>query len=84
MKTSNTTVANTASNTNARIHSILAIVGVAIAIICSLVVLNDQSSGSKEASVLSLSKTSIGTIRENILKAQDFSLISRIENIVNF
>jgi hypothetical protein len=79
MKTSHTNTADNAANSNARIHSILAIVGIVTAIICSLVLLKDHTS-QKEASAISLTKASMSSI----IKTQDLSLISKIENIIKF
>lgn len=80
MKTNHTT-ANTAATSTARIHSILAIVGIATAIICSLVLLNDQRT---ERSEVSFAKNSISSITEKLVKTNEVSLISRIQSIVNF
>jgi hypothetical protein len=80
METNHTT-ANTASNSNARIHSILAIVGIVTAIICSMVLLSDQRSEKTEAS---LGNMSISTITKQIVNQNDVSLITKIQSIINF
>ena len=82
MQTSHTTASNTASNQTARIHSILAVVGIVTAIICSLVLVNDrtQSTGTK----LNISKSPISAITGRISRTNDVSLISKIESLVKF
>jgi hypothetical protein len=82
MKTSHTTAANTASNMTARIHSILAIVGIVTAIICSLVLMNDRTQSSD--SERNIGKSTISAITERITKTNDVSLISKIESLLKF
>jgi hypothetical protein len=80
MKTSHATAANTASNMTARIHSILAIVGIVTAIICSLVLVNDHMQSTTGSEL----KSPISGITERIAKTNDVSLISTIESLVKF
>jgi uncharacterized membrane protein YgaE (UPF0421/DUF939 family) len=82
MKTSHTTAANTASNQTARIHSILAIVGIVTAIICSLVLINDNTQSTD--SERNISNSPISAITERVVKTNDVSLISKIESLVKF
>lgn len=79
METNHTT-ANTASTSSARIHSILAIVGIVTAIICSMVLINDQR---EEKNQIGFGTTSIGSVAKQIVKTNEASLITKIENIIN-
>jgi hypothetical protein len=80
MKTSHTNATNTASNMTARIHSILAIVGIVAAIICSLVLVNDHMQSTTGSEL----KSPISGITERIAKTNDVSLISTIKSLVKF
>jgi hypothetical protein len=81
MKTSHTTT-DTASNQTARIHSILAVVGIVTAIICSLVFMNDRTQNT--SSERNISNSPISVITERIVKTHDVSLISKIESLLKF
>jgi hypothetical protein len=79
MKTSHTATANSTSNRTARIHSFMAVVGVMIAIICSLVLLKDAySTQHVEASEASLEKASKFAITNQVAKVKEASMLSII------
>jgi len=77
MKTRHTTATNTASSRIARTHSFMVIAGIIIAIICSLVLLQDayapQHAEAREAGVVVTSKFAIN---HQIEKAKEMTVLS--------
>jgi hypothetical protein len=77
MKTHPTTAANTASNRIARTHSFMVIAGIIIAIICSIVLLQDayapQHAEAKETGIAVTSKLAIN---HQIQKVKEMTVLS--------
>ena len=83
MKTHHTTAANTASNRIARTHSFMVIAGIIIAIICSIVLLQDayapQHAEAKESGVTVTSKLAINHQVEKVKELSIRSVISLLK-----